>query len=152
MEHPVQLLRVVVRHLARPRRRVYADDLHLVSHQTGMHPILSPQSRGTRQNVPIRRSWPPRVGCTWRTTRAAIELAYENADTVRLRGQGSGCSIRAAASALTPFTGTYLYRDPVDGFLVFTIYQTGRRYRVTVLAGTVGDAVGDDRPAPASAR
>jgi len=40
-----------------------------------------------------------------------------------------------AATGLTPFTGTYLYVDPLDGAPVYTSYETGRRYRVTSIEG-----------------
>ena len=52
---------------------------------------------------------------------------------------GTGLALRLAdaAGGLTPFTGTYLFTDPVDGSAVFTSYETGRRYRVTSLAGSL---------------
>ncbi len=122
----------------------YADDLHLVSHQTGMHPILQfvPTVGGGRVHTTVRAT-PGRL--TWTYGQARVDLAYERADTVRLRGQGLGMRVTAAASLLTPFSGTYLYRDPVDGSHVFTSYETGRRYRVTVLTGRPADAVGVER-------
>jgi glycogen debranching enzyme len=122
--------------------RVYADDLHLVSHTTGMNAILSliPWDDGERIETTVVGS-PHRL--VWQRNTATIELTYENADTVRIRGEGIGLRIRAAVTALTPFAGTYFYRDPVDGSFVFTVYATGRRYRVTLLAGTVIDVVGD---------
>src|SRR5450631_84674 len=122
--------------------RAYADDLHLVSHTTGMHGILSliPWDDGERAETTVVAA-PHRL--VWQRGTATIELAYENADTVRIRGEGIGFRIRAAATALTPFAGTYFYRDPVDGSFVFTVYQSGRRYRVTLLAGAAIDVVGD---------
>src|SRR5450755_2845895 len=122
--------------------RAYADDLHLVSHTTGMHGILSliPCDDGERTETTVVAS-PHRL--IWQHDTATIELAYEDADTVRIRGNGIGLRIRAAVTALTPFAGTYFYRDPVDSYFVFTVYQSGRRYRVTLLAGTVIDVVGD---------
>jgi glycogen debranching enzyme len=109
--------------------KTYADDLHLVSHQTGLHPVLR-----------FTPSFPAEVVATpallrWRHESGHVELAYESPDTVRVRGRGLGMRIAAAAASLTPFSGTYLYRDPVDGAHVFTSYETGRRYRLTVLSG-----------------
>ena len=54
-----------------------------------------------------------------------------------MRGDGRGLGLRlgAADPKLTPFSGPYFYRDPVDGSYIYTLYQTGRRYRITVLAG-----------------
>jgi glycogen debranching enzyme len=122
----------------------YADDLHLVSHQTGMHPILRfvPTVGDTRVRTTVRAT-PSRL--TWTHDAGRIDLAYERVDTVRLRGRGLGLRLFAAAPRLTPFSGTYLYRDPVDGSHVFTSYETGRRYRVTVAAGPVADTVGVQR-------
>ena len=113
----------------------YADDIHLVSHQGGMHPVLRlvPQAGGTRADTAITAA-PARL--TWSGPAGRIELAYESADTVRLRGEGLGIRIVAAQPALTPFSGPYFLQDPVDGSYLFTVYETGRRYRVTVLSGS----------------
>ena len=107
-----------------------AEDLHLVSHQNGMHPVL-------RLTAPAGAQWLAVPGqLSWLATGGRNDLAYETPDTVRLRGQGLGLRVTAAAPVLTPFSGTYFYRDPLDGAYTFTSYETGRRYRVTVLAGT----------------
>jgi hypothetical protein len=79
---------------------------------------------------------------TWRHETGHVELVYESPDTIRLRGNGLGMRVAAAADTLTPFSGTYLYRDPVDGSHVFTSYETGRRYRITVLSGALHRAEG----------
>ena len=125
--------------------QTYADDLHLVSHQTGMHPVLRfvPVVAGRRVETAIAAT---PSGLTWAcdddSAAGTIELVYESTDTVLLRGRGLGLRVLAANPKLTPFSGTYLYRDPVDGAHVFTVYETGRRYRVTVLAGHDAQAVG----------
>ncbi|MFG2346904.1 amylo-alpha-1,6-glucosidase [Streptomyces phaeochromogenes] len=120
-----------------------AEDLHLVSHQNGMHAVLcfvplegmtSERAETVVEATPSRLSWTGSDG--------RIDLAYETPDTVRLRGEGLGLRVTAAAKNLTPFSGTYFYRDPVDGAHVFTAYETGRRYRITVLSGTVADVSG----------
>ena len=121
----------------------HSDDVHLVSHRQGMHAILRLrplQPDGADADVrveatPAQLSWSD--GADGR-----IEATYEQADTVRLRGEGLNLRIAAAGPKLTPFAGTYLYRDPVDDAYVFTSYETGRRYRVTVLIG-VASVVGD---------
>jgi hypothetical protein len=118
--------------------RTYAEHLHLVSHQAGLHAVLRLVPTGAGAEPTVSAS-PARL--LWSGERGRVELAYENVDTVRLRGHGLGMTIAAACPTLTPFTGTYLYRDPVDGAHVFTDYGTGRRYRVTVLAGRA-DATG----------
>ncbi|MGY4742140.1 amylo-alpha-1,6-glucosidase [Streptomyces sp. ATMOS53] len=120
----------------------YADDLHLVSHQNGMHPVLRlvPLERATGDRAETRVTATPSL-LSWSHGSGRVDLAYESPDTVRLRGRGLGLRITAAARALTPFTGTYFFRDPAAGGWVFTSYETGRRYRVTVLSGVV-DVVG----------
>jgi hypothetical protein len=113
-----------------------ADDLHLVSHQSGLHAVLRfvPLLEATVTATPARLEWTAGAG--------RVELVYERVDAVRLRGDGLGMAILAAEATLTPFSGTYFYRDPVDGAYVFTDYGTGRRYRVTVLAGEAVEARG----------
>ncbi|HEV7711471.1 MAG TPA: trehalase family glycosidase [Asanoa sp.] len=110
----------------------YDDDLHLVSHQTGLHPILrfTPTTTATIQATTTLLTWSGGGG--------RVELVYDGPNTVRLRGTRLGMRITAARRSLTPFSGTYLYRDPVDGSHVFTSYETGRRYRITVLSGDLG--------------
>src|SRR5262245_45595199 len=112
------------------------DDLHLVSHRNGMHAVLrfTPSATAAVVATPALLTWENGAG--------RIELAYEKADTVRLRGAGLGMRIAAAGDVLTPFSGTYLFQDPVDGSYVFTSYETGRRYRLTVLHGEPEEAVG----------
>ncbi|MEU4836120.1 hypothetical protein [Streptosporangium sp. NPDC023615] len=109
--------------------KTYAQDVHLVSHQTGMHPILRlvPTAEAAVTATPHELTWSAGDG--------RIRLAYDGADTVRVQGRGLGLRVLAADPVLTPFSGPYLYRDPVDDSFVLTVYQTGRRYRITVLAG-----------------
>ncbi|MFL6113906.1 MAG: amylo-alpha-1,6-glucosidase, partial [Catenulispora sp.] len=119
-----------------------ADDLHLVSHQSGMHAVLrlvpvDPDGERTAAEVaanPSRLSWSGPEG--------GIELCYESPDTVRVRGTGLGLRVSAAVDELSPFSGTYFFRDPVDGSHTFTSYETGRRYRVSVLAGRAAAPAG----------
>jgi hypothetical protein len=124
--------------------KTYADDLHLVSHQNGMHAVLrltplDPATGGRAESgllaVPGLLSWTVEGG-------GRVDLAYESPDTVRLRGSGLDMAVTAAAEALTPFSGTYFFHDPAADAYVFTSYETGRRYRVTVLSGTVAGTTG----------
>ncbi|BCJ62217.1 hypothetical protein Jiend_56390 [Micromonospora endophytica] len=110
----------------------HATDLHLVSHQTGMHPVLRLTPDTDTATVTATAAL-----VTWRHGDGLVELTYDGTDTVRLRGRGLGLRITAAQDTLTPFSGTYLYADPVVDAYVFTSYETGRRYRVTPLAGDV---------------
>ncbi|MEU8424879.1 trehalase family glycosidase [Micromonospora sp. NPDC048835] len=112
--------------------KTYADDLHLVSHQTGLHPVLrlAPTVAGSTVTAT------PAL-LTWRNGDDRIEAVYDGPDTLRIRGHRLGLRVAAAAPTLTPFSGTYLYGDPVDGSHVFTSYETGRRYRVTVVSGAL---------------
>ncbi|MEU0533281.1 amylo-alpha-1,6-glucosidase [Amycolatopsis tolypomycina] len=112
----------------------YADDLHLVSHRHGMHAVLAlvPESGGERAAV-VSGATPSEL--TWGTGARRITAAYAAPETLRIAGQGLDLRIRAAEPTLTPFTGTYFFTDPIDGSAVFTSYETGCRYRVTVLSG-----------------
>ncbi|MFF4518287.1 amylo-alpha-1,6-glucosidase [Streptomyces mirabilis] len=119
------------------------DDLHLVSHQNGMHAVLCfvPVDATTGERVETRVTATPSQ-LSWTHESGHIDLAYESPGTIRLRGKMAGLRVTAAAQTLTPFTGTYFYRDPVDGAHVFTSYETGRRYRITVLSGIVREISG----------
>src|SRR5690242_18906239 len=68
-----------------------ASDLHLVSHQNGMHPVLRCTPIGPETGDRVRTVWqatPARL--TWQADGRRVDLAYESADTVRLRGRGLG--------------------------------------------------------------
>ncbi|MEU1321058.1 amylo-alpha-1,6-glucosidase [Streptomyces tibetensis] len=122
--------------------KTYAEDLHLVSHQNGMHAVLSltPLDPVTGDRAETRVEARPGL-LSWTGAGGRVDLAYESPDTVRLRGSGLGMAVRAAAPTLTPFSGTYFFHDAAVGAHVFTSYETGRRYRVTALSGTL-DATG----------
>jgi len=111
------------------------DDLHLVTHQTGMNAVLRlvPERAGQRLDLEFDAS--PSVLAWAESGRPLIRAVFDGLDTVRLRGDGAELRIADAAETLTPFTGTYLFRDPIDGSAVFTSYESGRRYRVTSLRG-----------------
>ncbi|MFF1722664.1 amylo-alpha-1,6-glucosidase [Streptomyces sviceus] len=120
-----------------------AEDLHLVSHQNGMHPVLSlvPLDPATGERAETLVEATPGL-LSWTGADGRIDLAYETPDTVRLRGAGASLRISAAARTLTPFSGTYFFREPAADAYVFTSYETGRRYRVTLLSGTVAEVSG----------
>ncbi|MFC8675690.1 amylo-alpha-1,6-glucosidase [Streptomyces griseorubiginosus] len=126
--------------LAEKRR---AEDLHLVSHQNGMHAVLSlvPLAPATGERAETLIEASPGL-LSWTGPDGRVDLAYESPDTVRLRGAGLPLRISAAARTLTPFSGTYFYREPAADAHVFTSYETGRRYRVTVLSGSVTEVFG----------
>ncbi|MDH6182609.1 glycogen debranching enzyme [Microbacteriaceae bacterium SG_E_30_P1] len=117
------------------------DDLHLVSHQNGMHGVLSlvPEIDGQRVETTVEAS--PSL-LSWVHDRGTVDATFDGTSTVRLRGRGVGLRIADAAAELTPFTGTYLFTEPGTESAVFTSYETGRRYRVTRLSGRL-DVEGD---------
>ena len=112
----------------------HAQDLHLITHQNGFHPVLSliPQLAG--ENVDSNWSATPAT-VTWTHSLGEIEAVFATVDTVRLRGRGLALKLIAAEPRLTPFTGPYFFVDPIDDSLVYTDYGSGRRYRITTLAG-----------------
>jgi glycogen debranching enzyme len=128
----------------------YADDLHVVSHQQGMHAVLclrAVSDDGSRADTRIEAV----PSClSWLGEPGRIEAVYASTDTLRVRGTALGLRISAAVPRLTSFSGTYLYSDPVDGSYVYTSYETGRRYRITVLAGAA--AVEGDQALGSAAR
>ncbi|MFF1478455.1 amylo-alpha-1,6-glucosidase [Streptomyces sp. NPDC058301] len=121
----------------------YAEDLQLVSHQNGMHGVLRlvPRDPARGERAETRVEATPGL-LSWTGESGRVDLAYESPDTVRLRGSGLGIGVFAAARTLTPFSGTYFFHDPAADAHVFTSYETGRRYRVTVLSGTVALTAG----------
>ncbi|MGP4006851.1 amylo-alpha-1,6-glucosidase [Streptomyces sp. 4N124] len=123
--------------------KTYAEDLHLVSHQNGMHAVLRlvPLDVAAGDRAETRVEATPGL-LSWVGRNGRVDLAYESPDTVRLRGSGLGIGVFAAARTLTPFSGTYFFHDPAARGHVFSSYETGRRYRVTVLSGTVTDTAG----------
>jgi hypothetical protein len=117
------------------------DAIHLDSHVNGLRAVL--RLEPVRDGAAIRVEWVADATCfAWRIDDdAVVEATFDGPDAVRLRG--SGLALRAAdpVGELTPFTGSYLFVDPVDGAAVFTSYETGRRYRIRPLAGSI-DVVG----------
>ena len=111
-----------------------SPDLHLVSHQTGMHAVLAlvPMLTGERLDATVTSN-PEQL--TWSTIDGEATAVFETLDTVRVRGRGIQLRIADAAPELTPFTGTFFFQDPIDGSAIFTSYETGRRYRVSSIEG-----------------
>ncbi len=127
-----------------------AEDLHLVSHRQGMHALLALRPvNGDGSRAEARIEAVPSC-LSWLAGTARIDAAYAGDDILRLRGEALALRISAAAPRLTPFSGSYLYRDPADGSHVYTSYETGRRYRITVLAGAA--AVEGDQAVGTAAR
>jgi glycogen debranching enzyme len=113
------------------------DTVHLVSHQTGMHAVLRLAPERNDSPIACQTEASP-ASLVWRSEgHVRVEAAFESVDTVRIRGAGCNLRIADAAVELTPFTGTYFFQDPLDGSAIFTSYETGRRYRITAIEGTL---------------
>ncbi|NYF09531.1 glycogen debranching enzyme [Leifsonia sp. AK011] len=112
------------------------DDLHLVSHQNGIHGVLAlvPEIGGDRVETDIVAT--PSV-LAWGHERGRIEVTFDDTSTLRVRGTGLALRLADATAGLTPFTGTYLFTEPGSSSAVFTSYETGRRYRVTPITGSL---------------
>ena len=106
----------------------YAQDVHVVSHRNGMHAVLS-----LVPSRPAEVIADPAV-LTWRSGESRIQAVFSSPGTLRISGNGLGLRVAAAERTLTPFTGTYFFAEPSGG-AVFTSYETGHRFRVTVLSG-----------------
>jgi glycogen debranching enzyme len=125
----------------------WSADIHLISHVTGMHPILSliPTREGMRRE-PILTTNPAEL--VWGfDDDASVRATFESATTIRIVGSGIDLALTEAAHSLTPFTGNYFFQDPLDGAYTYTSYETGRRYRITGLQGdltaTGAEALGE---------
>jgi glycogen debranching enzyme len=114
----------------------HADDIHLVSHQNGLHGVLALVPRHEGERVQAELSASPSV-LRWRHGHGRIEATFDGTQAVRMRGTGLGVRLADAAGGLTPFTGSYLFQEPGTPSAVFTSYETGCRYRVTPLSGTM---------------
>ena len=112
----------------------HSDEVHLVSHRTDMTAVVALVPSENGHPVAAHRTATPAV-LAWDTETGRVEAVFASTTSLRLRGRGIGLTLRAANPTLTPFTGTYLFCDPVDRAWTFTSYETGRRYRVSVLAG-----------------
>lgn len=101
-----------------------------------MHAVLSfvPMRDNTRVETSVRAN-PAHL--SWHDELGSVQASFETTDTIRIRGRGLDLKIADAVHALTPFTGTYFFQDPTDESYVFTSYETGRRYRVTAINGTL---------------
>jgi len=109
--------------------------VHLVSHTTAMTAVLSlvPTEGGTPADTAVEAT----PACLrWRSAGDVVEAAFETTSTIRVRGRGLGIALRATDRPLTSFAGTYFVEDFAASAWVFTCYETGRRYRLTVLRGT----------------
>jgi len=113
-----------------------AEVIHLVAHKNGMHGLLALQP--CRDEGPVETTWHAEAArFTWRSDdESVVAAAFDGTSAIRLRGAGLGLRVADPARELTPFTGCYLFHDPVDGAAVFTSYETGCRYRITLLSGS----------------
>jgi len=119
--------------------------VHLVSHRNGMHAVL--RFEAVDHGEVVDSSWWARTSFfRWLAGDGSADAVFEDPATLRFRGHGVGLRIADASGGLTPFTGTFLFVDPADGAATFTSYETGRRYRITMLSGSIavegGEALG----------
>jgi hypothetical protein len=113
-----------------------AEQIHLVSHVNKLHPIfeLTPERHGKA----VRTEWhADPASLEWRAQGATVTAVFEGPDRLRIRGRGLQLRLTEPSGALTPFTGGYLFMDPVDGAAVLTSYETGRRYRIRMIVGSL---------------
>jgi glycogen debranching enzyme len=101
-----------------------------------MHGVLAlvPEVDGARVETEVVAT-PSVLG--WNHERGSIQVTFDDTSTLRLRGKGLALRVSDAAASLTPFSGTYLFTEPGTASAVFTSYETGRRYRVTPITGSL---------------
>ncbi len=90
--------------------KTYADDLHLVSHQTGLHAVLRLDPAGSDATVVATPTL-----LTWRDGTGRDRGPATPGRTPCGCGAGARAADRRGGGHLTPFSGTYLYLDPLDG-------------------------------------
>ena len=114
-----------------------ADEIHLVSHVNGMHPVV--ELRPVRDDEEVQTQWlADPASLVWQAKDGAqIEATFDGLHSVRLRGRALQLKVTEASGVLTPFSGAYLFVDPVDDSLVLTSYETGRRYCVRMTKGSM---------------
>ena len=114
-----------------------ADEIHLVSHVNGMHPVV--ELRPVRDDEEVQTQWlADPASLVWQAKDGAqIEATFDGLHSVRLRGRALQLKVTEASGVLTPFSGAYLFVDPVDDSLVLTSYETGRRYWVRMTKGSM---------------
>ena len=113
-----------------------ADDIHLVSHVNGMHPIvrIAPEVDGERR--PTEWVADP-TWLEWKRGDSYVAAAFDGPRRLRLSGHGLQLRLTEPAGELMAFSGGYLFVDPVDDAAVLTSYETGRRYRVRMIKGSL---------------
>ncbi|WP_239451934.1 amylo-alpha-1,6-glucosidase [Frondihabitans sp. PAMC 28766] len=97
---------------------------------------------GTAQPVSCSVSATPSLSM-WSSPRGDIRAVFDGPKVIRLRGNGLRLEIYDAV-ADRPFTGSYLFLDPVNDCPTFNSYETGLRYRITALHGAAEIVHGPD--------
>ncbi len=114
-----------------------SEQVHLVSHVNGMHAVLAMQPVLDGRAVATTWHASPSVLAWSAPGGGEVRAVFDGPRRIRLRGRGLAMRLTEAAGELTPFTGAYLFHDPVDGAHVLTSYETGRRYRVRMTEGAL---------------
>lgn len=123
-----------------------APDIHLVTHQNGHQNGLTgvlgltPRRNGSKVDATIEAN---SSVLSWVDGDARVDAVFDGPEILRISGQGLAMRLEDAAASLTPFTGTFFYYDPASKGWCFTSYETGLRYRITVLKGALS-AVGSE--------
>ena len=97
-----------------------AEEVHLVSHVNGMHPIVRLSIE--RAGELYATDWvADAASFQWRGPEDHhVAAAFDGPRRLRLRGHGLQLRLTEAAGQLTPFSGSYLLVDPIDGAAVLT--------------------------------
>jgi hypothetical protein len=120
-----------------------APDIHLVTHQNGHQNGLTGvlgltvRRNGSKVDATVQAN---SSVLSWVDGEERVEAVFDGPEILRLTGQGLTMRLEDAVASLTPFTGTFFYYDPASKGWCFTSYETGLRYRITVLKGTLSAA------------
>ena len=114
---PVLRRGVLVQHLARRRAHTTPTSSIWSPTSNGMHPVLALRPERDGAPVPTRSARLPDGSGAGGPRTAASSSAVFEAPThpAAARRRARPCAWSRRPATLTPFTGTYLFRDPADG-------------------------------------
>ncbi|WP_369374055.1 amylo-alpha-1,6-glucosidase [Promicromonospora sp. Populi] len=116
-----------------------ARHLHLVSHRHGMHAaaeIVLFDDAG-RELAPVVAATPSRLraqGAPGQRAPGWFEVAFEDAESLRVRGHGAHVELRGGSSS--DEYAPHAFTDPATGAVLLADDRIGARLRITPLEGT----------------
>lgn len=106
-----------------------SDHVHIVSHRTRVSPVfrLIPSAEDGSWSATESK-------LTWSKGDASVEFAFQSARQIRIRARETALTLEAVLPRSGRLFSVDSYEDPHDKSIVFTVEETGQRYRVKPLA------------------